>query len=70
MTESSKLCSKHFVPDQFLVHPEVAKKCNYDRIRLKPDAVPTIFDFPNKQVKKKRISTRGMPLMIAVAYVF
>jgi hypothetical protein len=53
-TATSRLCGKHFTDDQFSVHPSVAKKCGYKKIELKPDAVPTIFDFPNRNGNKKQ----------------
>lgn len=53
-TNTTRLCAKHFTSDQFIIHPSVAKKCGYKKIDLKPDAVPTIFDFPIKTEAKIR----------------
>uniref|UniRef100_K1Q751 THAP domain-containing protein 4 n=1 Tax=Magallana gigas TaxID=29159 RepID=K1Q751_MAGGI len=52
-TKTSRLCARHFTDDQFSIHPSVAKKCGYKIIDLKPDAVPTIFDFPKTETKTK-----------------
>ncbi|XP_062586521.1 THAP domain-containing protein 2-like [Saccostrea cucullata] len=53
VSDTSRLCAKHFTDDQFSIHQSVAKKCGYKKIDLKPNAVPTIFDFPKSETKKK-----------------
>lgn len=53
-----KLCSKHFGEDQFKISPVFAENIGYGekfRLRLKEDAVPTIFDAPRQH---KRPSDR------------
>lgn len=58
VTDYSKLCAKHFTPDQFTTHPALAKKCGYKKLDLRPDAIPTLFDLPIEKVEKKpRTST-------------
>ena len=53
VTEFSKVCANHFTADQFKTHPAQAKK-------LRPDAVPTLFDLPSKAEKKTEdIDSRG-----------
>lgn len=49
-TKSSRLCSAHFSPDSFEYNPLLAKSLNVERVSkvLKPDAVPTVFDFKTK----------------------
>ena len=47
----SKLCIKHFDDNQFIIHQTFAEQIGYGgvrRVRLKPDAVPTIFEKPKK----------------------
>lgn len=44
VTDYSKLCAKHFTPDQFKIHPALAKKCGYKKLDLRLDAIPTLFD--------------------------
>lgn len=50
VTDYSKLCAKHFTPDQFTCTtlPALAKKCGYKKLDLRPDAIPTLFDLPGK----------------------
>lgn len=51
----SKLCAKHFTPDQFFTsHPALAKKCGYKKLDLRPDAIPTLFDIPIEKVEEKK----------------
>lgn len=58
VTEYSRLCAKHFTPDQFTTHPALAKKGGYKKLDLPPDAIPTLFDLPIEKVEKKpRTST-------------
>lgn len=58
VTDYSKLCAKHFTPDQFTTLPALAKKCGYKKLDLRPDAIPTLFDLPIEKVEKKpRTST-------------
>ena len=47
----SKLCLKHFEDSQFLISPKFAKEVGYKnfRLRLKPDAVPTLFETPGRK---------------------
>lgn len=46
----SKLCLKHFEDSQFLISPKLVKEVGYRniRLRLKPDAVPTLFETPSR----------------------
>ena len=47
----SKICFKHFDDNQFLISPKLAEAVGYKnfRLRLKSDAVPTVFDFKNRR---------------------
>ena len=47
----SKICFKHFDDNQFLISPKLAEAAGYKnfRLRLKSDAVPTVFDFKNRR---------------------
>ena len=47
----SKICFKHFDDNQFLISPKLAETVGYKnfRLRLKSDAVPTVFDFKNRR---------------------
>ncbi|XP_046387215.1 uncharacterized protein LOC124156615 [Ischnura elegans] len=45
-TKNSKLCSKHFTPDSFNTSAWSSKPV------LRPDAVPSIFDFPDRPSDK------------------
>lgn len=53
VTDYSKLCAKHFTPDQFTTLPALAKKCGYKKLDHRPDAIPTLFDLPIEKVEKK-----------------
>ncbi|KAK3107158.1 hypothetical protein FSP39_008328 [Pinctada imbricata] len=48
-----KLCEKHFVETDFVVSREFAKSIGFDqkKLRLKDDAVPSIFALPEQQKK-------------------
>ena len=50
-TSHSKICFKHFDDNQFLISPKIAQAVGYKnfRLRLKSDAVPTVFDFKNRR---------------------
>ena len=53
----SKLCMKHFEGDQFVISPSLMAKIGFSgvgRVRLKPGAVPTIFEVPGKIDSKDR----------------
>ena len=46
---------KHFEGDQFVISPSLAAKIGFSgvgRVRLKPGAVPTIFEVPGKMDSK------------------
>ncbi|XP_065652228.1 THAP domain-containing protein 1-like isoform X2 [Hydra vulgaris] len=45
-TKSSKICSKHFTPDSYVVSGWSSKK------QLKKEAIPSVFNFPSSLVKK------------------
>ena len=47
----SKICFKHFDDNQFLISPKLAEAFGYKnfRLRLKSDAVLTVFDFKNRR---------------------
>ena len=47
----SKIYFKHFDDNQFLISPKLAEAVGYKnfRLRLKSDAVPTVFDFKNRR---------------------
>lgn len=56
----SKLCIKHFDDKQFVINPSFAEQIGYGgmrRVRLKPDAVPSIFDNPKKTRPTKERSS-------------
>lgn len=36
VTEYSKLCARHFTPDQFTTHPALTKRCGYKKLDLRP----------------------------------
>ena len=58
-SKHSKICMKHFDDSQFLISPKFAESIGFGqvfRVRLKPDAVPTIFDNPRKKSSKERNS--------------
>lgn len=46
-TDYSRLCQVHFAPESFTKDPRIVSSIRYDpkSLRLKPDAVPTIFNF-------------------------
>ena len=46
-----KICFKHFDDNQFLISLKLAQAVGYKnfRLRLKSDAVPTVFDFKNQR---------------------
>lgn len=59
----SKLCMKHFDENQFVINPKFAEQIGYGgvmRVRLKPDAVPTIFEQPKKTPAKERPSATAI----------
>ena len=47
----SKICFKHFDDNQFLISPKIAEAVGYKnfRLRLKSDAMPTVFDYKNRR---------------------
>ena len=47
----SKICFSHFDDNQFLISPKLAEAVGYKnfRLRLKSDAVQTVFDFKNRR---------------------
>ena len=47
----SKICFKHLDESQFLISPKLAEVVGYKnfRLRLKSDAVPTVFDLKNRR---------------------
>ncbi|KAK0175698.1 hypothetical protein PV327_009427 [Microctonus hyperodae] len=52
-TQYTKICSKHFTPDSYVTNSRSSIK------RLKKDAVPSIFDFPNHLMT--RTTPRKLP---------
>ena len=62
--QHSKLCAKHFEENQFLISKRFAEEIGFNeefRLRLKPDAVPTIFEGRNqKSVGKERPSAAAI----------
>ena len=44
-----KICFKYFDDNQFLISPKLEEAVGYKnfRLRLKSDALPTVFDFKN-----------------------
>lgn len=52
-TKTSLICSEHFTDDDYVV-----KKSASVRPRLKPDAVPSIFDFPDNYNYMKKEKQR------------
>jgi len=46
-SKTSRLCSKHFTNDQFVVNPALALKIGHKlkKLQLKPGAEPTLFDY-------------------------
>ena len=57
-TNASFLCSKHFTPECFYDSPSQFVQVNGQRRKLKPNSVPSLFDFPKhlQNNKKKRRS--------------
>lgn len=53
-SKSSKLCSEHFVPSDFLIRLGSNQKV------LKPDADPSIFSFPKHLQKKSVVQRRDL----------
>ncbi|KAM9422762.1 uncharacterized protein ACWYII_020347 isoform 1-T1 [Salvelinus alpinus] len=51
-TKSSRLCSEHF-EEKYLITPSTGRG-----VRLRNDAIPTIFSFPSQFPKKKTAGTR------------
>ena len=47
----SKFCFKNFDDNQFLISPKLAEAVGYKnfRLRLKSDAMPTVFHFKNRR---------------------
>lgn len=59
----SCLCMKHFEDNQFVIGPRFAQQIGYSQplqLRLKSDAVPTIFETPGKSPKKDRKSASAI----------
>lgn len=52
-TKSSKLCSEHFLSSDFIF--------NFGKKSLKPDVIPTVFNFP-KHLIKKEVKPRSLRL--------
>lgn len=55
-SKRSKLCSAHFEACCFVQNPGVLKSLGWrpTRLRLKKDAIPTIFDYSRSKVGDKR----------------
>ena len=56
-----KLCSKHFEDNQFKISPSLASNIGYEcnfRLRLKDDAVPTIFETSSTLAEKRPTTER------------
>jgi len=55
-TNASFLCSKHFTPDCFYYSPSQFVQLNGQRRKLRPDSVPSVFQFPKhlQNSNKKR----------------
>ncbi|CAH1396345.1 unnamed protein product [Nezara viridula] len=58
-TYSSRVCSKHFTPDQYQIRPN----CNFEL--LKPDSVPSVFEFSSElthpSCRKKELINGAQP---------
>lgn len=57
-SQASRLCSAHFKDSDYLVRPGALIR------RLKPEAVPSIFNFPKhlmKNINERRVLVRNMP---------
>ena len=55
----SRLCMKHFDDDQYIINPQFAESIGYNqivRVKLKPDAIPKVFQNPTKKPPKGRRS--------------
>ena len=66
--KNSRLCAKHFQKGCFLSPSENVDDCGRSRtkLRLKDEAVPTIFNFgpsPSKRRASKRFSTEVTPVL-------
>ncbi len=59
-TDSSRVCSAHFTEEDFKTTPTVKDKQVRQRLRLVPDAVPSIMNVPSRlhKVKKTRRSPK------------
>lgn len=80
-TVHHKLCSKHFEDNQFKISPSLASNIGYEcnfRLRLKDEAVPTIFETSTIMTAEKRPTTerqsakkiREKKLKLEVQYCF
>ena len=55
----SRFCMKHFEDDQYSINPKLAESIGYNqivRVKLKPDAIPKVFQNPTKQPPRERKS--------------
>ena len=65
-SKSSKLCSKHFEDSSFVQNLVVLESIGWTatRLRLKQDAVPTVFDYSCTETEAKR---KHQPMQAAFA---
>ncbi|XP_074660748.1 uncharacterized protein LOC141913179 [Tubulanus polymorphus] len=62
--KDARICGLHFTDDCFVIPPAVAKSLAYkpDRVRLKPDMIPTIFKRRSDSVAANSISSTSSPV--------
>lgn len=60
-SEHSRLCSRHFDFDQFVIDPRIASSVKFTpkQRRLKHDAIPMIFDYRKPNEKKSPMKSPG-----------
>ena len=65
-SKSERICEKHFLPTDYTYPPSLPFSQSLYRKRLKPDAVPSCFNFPRHlqkaPVKERPIPTRSRPV--------
>ena len=65
-SKSGRICEKHFLPTDYTYPPSLPFSKSLSRKRLKPDAVPSCFNFPRHlqkaPVKERPVPTRSHPV--------